>query len=147
MRLECAQAITEIKDKYNPENTSDAALENWIYTCLFNALSKQKFDPKPGIKYLDCLLDFHSDLLIFNIFKKPVVNLVTGKDDGCFYDVSILSTTHFKKFFGTTDIAELKQTVSFSPIDILDISNSIAEEIRDWCTNIEDIFQVLQMNQ
>jgi hypothetical protein len=83
-------------------------------------------------------------MLLFSIYKKPKIDITSGKDDGCSYDVSIFGGLHFEQLFGSSNIVQLKNSIWLSPADITDVSNSIREEIYDWCNNIEEIFYALQ---
>jgi hypothetical protein len=81
---------------------------------------------------------------LFSIYKKPKGDIISGEDDGCSYDVSIFAGLHFAQLFGSANIVQLKNSIVLSPADITDVSNSIREEIHDWCNNIEEIFHALQ---
>jgi hypothetical protein len=70
--------------------------------------------------------------------------MTSGEDDGCSYDVSIFGGLHFEQLFGTANLVQLKSLIWLSSADITDVSNSIREEIHDWCNNIEEIFYALQ---
>ena len=145
MRLECAQIIAELRSKYDPKNISYDALGRWVFECISSSLSSKQFKTKPETLYLDCLLDYHPRLLLFSIYKKPALVLPAGKDNGCSYDVSIFAGIHFEQLFGTADITQLQQAIWLSDADITDVSNSIREEIHDWCSNVEEIFDALQI--
>jgi hypothetical protein len=144
MRLECAETVAQLRHKYDPQNINFEVLGKWISNCLFGSLNNTEYESRPETLYLDCLLDYHPQLLLFSIYKKPKVDLISGKDDGCFYDVSIFAGLHFEQLFGSSNIVQLKNSIWLSPADITDVSNSIREEIHDWCNNIEEIFCALQ---
>ena len=144
MRLECAQTVAELRHKYDPQNINFESLGKWIFNCLSISLNNTKYESKPETLYLDCLLNYHPQLLLFSIYKKPNVDMTSGEDDGCSYDVSIFGGPHFKQLFGTANLVQLKSLIWLSSADVTDVSNSIREEIHDWCNNIEEIFHALQ---
>lgn len=144
MRLECAQTVAELRHKYDPQNINFEVLGKWIFNCLSGSLNNSEYESKPETLYLDCSLDYHPKLLVFSIYKKPKGDIISGEDDGCSYDVSIFAGLHFEQLFGSANIVQLKNSIVLSPADITDVSNSIREEIHDWCNNIEEIFHALQ---
>ena len=144
MRLECAQTVAELRYKYDPQNINYEVLGKWIFNCLSGSLNSPEYESKPEILYLDCLLDYHPKLLLFSIYKKPKADTISEGDDDCSYDVSIFAGLHFEQLFGSANIVQLKNAIVLSPADITDVSNSVREEIHDWCSNIEEIFRALQ---
>lgn len=143
MRLECAQTIAQLRQKYDPANINYDELNCWVFKSISYSLNSKQPSFTLETLYLDCSITYHPQLLLFNIYKNPSVHLITH--DNCSYDVSIFAGIHFEQLFGEANITKLRQTVWLSDADIMDVANSIAEEIHDWCNNIEEIFDALKV--
>ena len=143
MRLECAKVIAELRQKYDLNGLTYSNLGHWIFSCISNSLNAAEIKSKVKIRYLNCIIEYHPQKLFFNLYKNPETNIPTAKDVGCTYDVSIFAGVHFLELFGEGNVKKLQQAVWLSDADITDVSNSIREEIHDWCSNIEEIFDIV----